>query len=85
MRSKEGGGEGGSQWPQLVPDPHRLNLHTAGLRRAFHEAIPAGRNQRPSAGRGSVGVGGGSSRGDIDHRKSTLARGSRWDYTPLPF
>ena len=20
-----------------------------------------------------------------DHRKSTLARGSRWDYTPLPF
>ena len=23
--------------------------------------------------------------GDVDHRKSTLARGSRWDYTPLPF
>ena len=22
---------------------------------------------------------------DIDHRKSTLARGSRWDYTHLPF
>ena len=21
----------------------------------------------------------------LDHRKSTLARGSRWDYTPLPF
>ena len=21
----------------------------------------------------------------IDHGKSTLARGSRWDYTPLPF
>ena len=22
---------------------------------------------------------------DLDHRKSTLARGSMWDYTPLPF
>ena len=22
---------------------------------------------------------------DLDHRKCTLARGSRWDYTPLPF
>ena len=22
---------------------------------------------------------------ELDHRKSTLARGSRWDYTPLPF
>ena len=21
----------------------------------------------------------------LDHGKSTLARGSRWDYTPLPF
>ena len=21
----------------------------------------------------------------LDHRKSTLVRGSRWDYTPLPF
>ena len=21
----------------------------------------------------------------IDHGKSTLAKGSRWDYTPLPF
>ena len=21
----------------------------------------------------------------LDHRKSTLAKGSRWDYTPLPF
>ena len=23
--------------------------------------------------------------GTIDHRKSTLAKDSRWDYTPLPF
>ena len=22
---------------------------------------------------------------DLDHRKSTLSRGSRWGYTPLPF
>ena len=22
---------------------------------------------------------------NLDHRKFTLARGSRWDYTPLPF
>ena len=29
---------------------------------------------------GAIGAGSG-----IDHRKSTLARGSRWDYTPLPF
>ena len=21
----------------------------------------------------------------VDHRKPTLAKGSRWDYTPLPF
>ena len=21
----------------------------------------------------------------VDHGKSTLAKGSRWDYTPLPF
>ena len=35
----------------------------------------------------SVGRRGGSSGGygGIDHRKSTLARGSRWDYTTLPF
>ena len=46
-------------------------------------------------GRGWEGVGGGGRgqgggvgemvRGRIDHRKSTLARGSRWDYTSLPF
>ena len=23
--------------------------------------------------------------GGLDHRKSMLAKGSRWDYTPLPF
>ena len=30
-------------------------------------------------------VGGGVASQWVDHRKSTLARGSRWDYTPLPF
>ena len=27
----------------------------------------------------------GEARVGLDHSKSTLARGSRWDYTPLPF
>ena len=31
------------------------------------------------------GGGGGGSGALVDHRKSTLARGSRWDYTSLPF
>ena len=41
-------------------------------------AAGAGRGQSGRASRRRVGVG-------VDYRKSTLARGSRWDYTPLPF
>ena len=32
-----------------------------------------------------MGMGGGWATPPIDHRKFTLAKGSRWDYTPLPF
>ena len=40
----------------------------------------SGMTDKGRAGRQEEGAG-----GVIDHRKSTLARGSRWDYTPLPF
>ena len=44
---------------------------------------PVRRHGAPGFDNGAVWVQGGGGR--LDYRKSTLARGSRWDYTPLPF